>query len=350
MNARRNAAVPGAAAAVLLLGAALAGWRLDLRALLASYLAAWWFVASALLGGLANVWLHQLTGGAWGETIRGPLLRAARWLPLACLLFLPVLLGAPLLYEWQHGVPGEPDAAFRHAWLTPAFFTVRSIVYLLLWSGLALVETRARTRSPARAAACLLVYGFSVSLAAVDWIVSLQPAWYSSVFGWLAGTGQMLTGLALAVLLIDRGAARARLPDLGNLLMMYVLTWAYLAYVQFLIIWAADLPHEIAWYLRRSAPGWQAVAWMLVVGHFAGPLLILLSRHAKAAPAIMGMLAGALLAAHLLDCWWLVLPSVQHLTRHALWLAPLVAAALLLLAWLALADGRRDRNREKVHV
>ena len=350
MNARRHVVVPAGVAAALLLVAVLAGWRLDLRALLASYLAAWWFVAGALLGGLANVWLHQLTGGAWGETIRGPLLRAARWLPLACLLFLPVLLGAPLLYEWQHGVPGEPDAAFRHAWLTPAFFTVRSIVYLLLWSGLALIETRARTRSPARAAACLLVYGFSVSLAAVDWIVSLQPTWYSSVFGWLAGTGQMLTGLALAVLLIDRGAARARLPDLGNLLMMYVLTWAYLAYVQFLIIWAADLPHEIAWYLRRSAPGWQAVAWVLVVGHFAGPLLILLSRHAKAAPAIMGMLAGALLAAHLLDCWWLVLPSVQHLTRHALWLAPLVAAALLLLAWLALADGRRDRNKEKVHV
>jgi hypothetical protein len=331
---------------VLALIAAFAGWRLDSRALLASYLAAWWFVAGALLGGLANVWLHQLTGGAWGETIRGPLLRAARWLPLTCILFLPVLLGAPLLYPWQHGVLGAPDAAFRHAWLSPVFFTVRSVVYLLLWSGLAIVETRARTRSPLRAAACLLAYGFSVSLAAVDWIVSLQPAWYSSVFGWLAGTGQMLTGLALAVLLIDRGAARKRLPDLGNLLMMYVLTWAYLAYVQFLIIWAADLPHEIAWYLRRGAPGWQAVAWVLVVGHFAGPLCILLSRHAKTAPALMGVLAGALLAAHLLDCWWLVLPSVDHLTRHWLWLAPLVAAGFGVAAWLALAR----TGKEGVHA
>ena len=329
---------------------ALAGWRLDLRALLASYLAAWWFVAGALLGGLANVWLHQLTGGAWGETIRAPLLRAARRLPLACLLFLPVLIGAPQLYPWQHGVPGEPDAAFRHLWLSPAFFTVRSIAYLLLWSGLAIVETRAQdgatARSPARAAACLLVYGFSVGLAAVDWIMSLQPEWYSSVFGWLAGTGQMLTGLALGVLLIDRGAARARLPDLGNLLMMYVMTWAYLAYVQFLIIWAADLPHEISWYLRRGAPGWQLVAWVLVVGHFAGPLCILLSRHAKRAPGLLGVLAGALLAAHLLDCWWLVLPSVEHLTRHWLWLAPLVAAGFGVLAWMALAD----RSKEGAHV
>ena len=318
---------------LLALAAAGAGWFLDVRALLASYLAAWWFVAGALLGGLANVWLHQLTGGAWGETIRGPLLRAARWLPLACILFLPVLLGAPLLYPWQHGVS---DGAFRQAWLSPVFFTVRSVIYLLLWSVLAIVETRARTRSPLRAAVCLLAYGFSVSLAAVDWIMSLQPEWYSSVFGWLAGTGQMLTGLALAVLLIDRGAARKRLPDLGNLLMMYVLTWAYLAYVQFLIIWAADLPHEIAWYLRRGAPGWQAVAWVLVVGHFAGPLCILLSRHAKTAPALMGVLAGALLAAHLLDCWWLVLPSVDHLTPHWLWLAPLVASGFAGAARLAL--------------
>jgi hypothetical protein len=173
--------------------------------------------------------------------------------------------------------------------------------------------------------------------------MSLQPEWYSSVFGWLAGTGQMLTGLALAVLLIDRGAARKRLPDLGNLLMMYVLTWAYLAYVQFLIIWAADLPREISWYLRRGAPGWQAVAWVLVVGHFAGPLCILLSRYAKSAPALMGVLAGALLAAHLLDCWWLVLPSVPHLTRHWLWLAPLVACGVGLLAWLALERHGKER-------
>jgi hypothetical protein len=336
----RAFAWPALALLAVALITAWAGWRLDLRALLASYLAAWWFVTGALLGGLANVWLHQLTGGAWGETIRGPLLRAARWLPLACILFLPVLLGAPLLYPWQHGVQ---EGAFRQMWLSPVFFTIRSVGYLLLWTLLAIVETRARTRSPLRAALCLVAFGFSVSLAAVDWIMSLQPEWYSSVFGWLAGTGQMLTGLALAVLLIDRGAARKRLPDLGNLLMMYVLTWAYLAYVQFLIIWAADLPHEIAWYLRRGAPGWQAVAWVLVVGHFAGPLCILLSRHAKTAPALMGVLAAALLAAHLLDCWWLVLPSVEHLTRHWLWLAPLVAAGFGLAAWLALDRTRKER-------
>ena len=318
----------------------VAGWRLDLRALLAGYLVLWWFVTGALLGGLANVWLHQLTGGAWGETIRPPLLRAARWLPLACLLFLPVLAGMHLLYPWAGAEPLEPPTAFRSWWLRPGFFVLRSLAYLAVWSALAWIETRATRRSAGRAAACLLAFVFSSGLASVDWLMSLQPGWYSSVFGWLTGTGQMLSGLALAVLLIDREAARKRLPDFGNLLMMYVLTWAYLAYVQFLVIWAADLPREISWYLLRSTPGWRAVAWFLVIVHFAGPLLILLSRQAKQAPRLMGGLAALLLAVHLLDCWWLVLPSVKGLTVHWLWLAALPALAAAVLGWLALRSGR----------
>jgi len=331
-----NRPVFASAIALVVLLLAWAGWQLDPRALLASYLAAWWFVTGTLLGGLANVWLHQLTGGAWGETIRAPLLRAARWLPLACLLFLPLLAGMHLLYPWSGGAALRPDTPFRRWWLDDTFFTLRSIACLLCWSLLAWIETRARRRSAGRAAACLLAYGVSVGLAATDWIMSLQPEWYSSVFGWLAGTGQMLSGMALALLLIDRHAARARLPDLGNLLLMYVLTWAYLAYVQFLIIWTADLPREIAWYLRRGAPGWQALAWTLLALHGAGPVAILLSRHAKRAPRLLGALAAVLLAAHLLDCWWLVLPSVDGITRHWLWLAPLMAAAFGALAWLAL--------------
>jgi hypothetical protein len=327
--------------ALLMLAAVVVlGWLLDARALLAVWLAAWWFVAGTLLGALANVWLHDLTGGAWGEAIRAPLLAAGRWLPPACLLFLPVLFGVHLLYPWAGGAGGEPDAAFRHWWLRPGFFIVRSVLYLLVWSLLAWIGTRAgagpRARSPARAAACLLAFGLSGGLASVDWIMSLQPAWYSSVFGWLTGAGQMLSGMALAVLLVDRTAQRARLPDLGNLLMMYVLTWGYLAYVQFLIIWSADLPHEIGWYLLRGSRGWQAVAWILVAVHLAGPFLVLLSRRAKRAPALMGALAAALLGAHLLDGWWLVLPSVEGLSRHWLWLAPLVSAAFVALAWAAL--------------
>lgn len=306
-----------------------------MKALLAGWLAAWWFVAGTLLGGLANVWLHQLTGGAWGEAIRPQLLRAARWLPLCCLLFLPMLLGMHALYPWLDAAPsGKPEAAFHEWWLSPAFFSARSIGYLLLWSALAWIETRARRRSAGRAAVCLMLYGVSIGLAAVDWIMSLQPHWYSSIFGWLAGAGQMLAGMALAVLLADRAAIRERLPDLGNLLLMYVLLWGYMAYSQFLIIWSADLPREISWYLLRGSPLWKTVAWLLAVTHLFAPLAILLARRAKRAPRLMGMLAGGLLAAHLLDCWWLVLPSVDGLHRDALWAAPAAAVVLALAAWL----------------
>jgi hypothetical protein len=341
-------------AVVLAVVLLLAGWWLDARALLAGYLALWWFVIGALLGGLANVWLHQLTGGAWGETIRPPLLLAARWLPLACLAFLPVLAGMHLLYPWAGGQALEPDTGFRRMWLAPGFFVARSVGYLLLWSALAWIETRASKRSTGRsagrAAACLLAYGLSVGLASSDWIMSLQPQWYSSAFGWLAGTGQMLGGLALAVLLIDREAARARLPDFGNLLMMYVLTWAYLAYVQFLIIWAADLPREISWYLRRDTPGWRLVAWTLFAVHFAAPLLILLSRKAKEAPRLMGALAALLLAVHLLYCWWLVLPSVEGLGPAWPGLAALPVLAASLLGWLARPRKTNEETREEAHA
>lgn len=324
---------------VLLAGAAalcLLGWLADPRAFLASYLAAWWFWTGALLGGLANAWLHNLTGGAWGEAIRVPILRRARLIPLACLLFVPVLAGLNILYPWAADAgagatrwSGQFSAPqFKNMWLSRPFFVGRAIGYLAVWSLLAWLATRpSLQRSRALAAVGLLAYAFTVSLAAVDWIMSLQPEWYSSVFGWLAAAGQMLSGLALAVVLLDREAARKVLPDLGNLLLVYVMTWAYLAYVQFLIIWAENLPHEIAWYVRRSAVGWKAVAWVLAVCHFAAPLLILLSRRAKRAPAMLGALAWALLAAHLLDCWWLVIPSAGALSPHWLWMAPLLAVA-----------------------
>jgi hypothetical protein len=129
-----------------------------------------------------------------------------------------------------------------------------------------------------------------------------------------------------------------------------VLTWAYLAYVQFLIIWAADLPREISWYLRRDTPGWRAVAWTLFAVHFAAPLLILLSRKAKEAPRLMGALAALLLAVHLLDCWWLVLPSVGGLGAAWPGLAALPVFAAVLLGWLAWPQKTKAHGREKAHA
>ena len=328
--------------------------------LLAAWLAAWWFYTGIALGGLANIWLHNLTGGKWGEVIREPLLLASRKLWLAPLLFLPVLLGMHELYPWAGSAAtgmarwsGELAApAFKNAWLEPRFFILRSAGYLLLWWLLAwMMRNPARQRSRPFAALALILYGVSVSLASVDWIMSLMPLWYSSVFGWLLGTGQMLAGMALAALC----AARARpaspqlLADLGNLLMMYVLTWAYLAFTQFLIIWAADLPHEIAWYLPRSRPAWLVVSGLLALFHFFVPMLVLLFRRAKRSAWVMARLAVLLLAMHLLDIWWLILPSVAAGQPAWLWAAPLALLAMsaLLLPFFqgkASAAARKPRH------
>lgn len=345
MSARRPAVPPAVLAVAMLLLCAL-GWWLYPAAFLGAWLAAWWFWIGTALGGLANVWLHNLTGGQWGEAIRAPLLRFAGTIWIAALLFLPVLLGMYQLFPWavhadvgaarwasELGTPG-----FKNAWLMPAFFIARSIAYLLIWSALAWLSRQPRfARSQPFSAVALIVYGATVGLAAVDWLMSLMPLWYSSIFGWLVGVGQMLAGLALGIVLA--AVLPGRPPstifrDLGNLLLMYVMSWAYLAFSQFLIIWAENLPHEIAWYLPRMHGPWLAVAWILTLFFFCAPLLILLSRHAKQTPRLMAWLAAAMLALQLLNTCWLSLPSLPVAAPHWLWALPVAAAAQLALAWL----------------
>jgi hypothetical protein len=352
VNARRLSAL----LCIVLAVACVAGWWFSRTAFLAAYLAAWWFCIGVAMGGLANVWIHNLTGGAWGEAIRQPLLDIGRRIWLLALLFLPVLLGYARLYPWAPDAAmnaqrwaGElpaASAAFKSAWLSPAFFVARGVACLVAWSLLGWFSARPPwVRSKRFAAIALMVYGITVSIAAVDWIMSLMPLWYSSVFGLLAGTGQMLAGMAFAVVLLVRKPGPPPPPlvfrDLGNFLLMYVMTWAYLAFTQFLIIWAANLPHEIGWYAVRARTGWLVVAWGLMAFHFCVPLAILLVRRAKEAPAMLASLAVGLLAAHLVDAWWLVLPSVTVDWPPWLWAAPLTAAALITFALAATSPWMR---------
>ncbi len=305
-----------------------------MSALLHSYLFAWLFVLGISLGALVNLMVHSLTGGRWGEPIRPPLIAAARLMPAVAVLFVPILLGAKWLYPWVE----EPGR-----YLNRPFFAARSIAYLAIWIVLAAAFLRAdrATVDPASggarraqriAAGGLIVYALTMTLAAVDWIGSLTSHWYSSGFGLVVCTGQMLAAMAFAVAVAarrtrepprepgpgwgalpeeGRDAIRLRFNDLGNLLLMYVLTWAYLAYTQFLVIWSENLPHEIHWYVPRVQTSWAALGIFLVAFHFFLPLLILLSRAAKRSPALLGAIAGALLAAHLADVFWLVIPSAR---------------------------------------
>lgn len=301
---------------------------------MSSYLFAWLLFLGLALGAMANAMLHSLTGGPWFAPVRPALLAGTRLVPVAAVLGIPVLLGMGRLYPWVHGG--------GNWWLSSGFFVARSIFYLALWSALAIFFLKTGKQKAASAIG-LILYTFTISLAAVDWIGSLVPQWYSTGFGLVVGIGQMFGAMALAIAFagVSRrretdAAARQQFQDLGNLLLMYVMTWAYLAYMEFLIIWVGNLPREIAWYVPRLQTGWAGLGLFLVVFHFCLPLLILLSRSAKRSPRLLGGLAAAVAAVYIANVYWLVAPSIRPQGFSIAWSDPvalLAAAVLWFLLW-----------------
>lgn len=289
---------------------------------LLSYLFAFVFFTGLSVGSLALLMAHILTGGAWGRLLRPFLLAAARTLPLQALLAIPILVGLPMLYPWARADAGLHDALLRgQSWyLAPTFFVVRTIAYFGLWSlFLWIIARSARSREGSLALAAalgLIVFALSSLLAATDWLMSLLPHWHSSTFGMLVATGWMLAAAALATLCATATPSlETRSPqllaDLGNLLLMFVLAWAYLAYMQYLTIWIADLPAETTWYLPRTATSWRALAAFLIAFQFAVPFAMLLSRRAKRRTAWLAGIAATLLIAHAADAFWLTVPTLR---------------------------------------
>jgi hypothetical protein len=347
--------------AALLLSAA--GWSLDRPMFFASWLAAWWFCLGVVLGAAANSAMHALTGGRWGEVLLPWNAALGRSLPGLLVLFLPMLAGIGTIYPWS-AAPQALAASLAHprfeqAWFAPEFFAARLAVYAVAWWLIA----RRPTRSKGHAAAALAGYMFLTSLAAVDLVMSLVPGWTSSVFGWLALCGQMTAGFGVATWL---AASRQEAPhepvpaghvpvwrDLGNLLLMDVMLQAYLQFMQFLIIWAENLPSEISWYLPRLDTGWWMVGLALVLLQFAAPTLLLLWRSVKDAPARLARVAMLIVVMQGVDAAWLVVPSVQPHGYSAWWLLPLTFCGMTLLLFgdllpMPRAVASRSRNLERI--
>lgn len=338
-----------------LVGCLLFGLDAPRQALL-SFLSAFVYFTGLAVGSLALAMVHPLTGGAWGYFIRPQVLAAARTLPLMAVLVVPILLGMHVLYPWANADALAHDALLRQqAWyLNPAFFVCRSIAYFVLWLGFLVLFVRGirdNLRLPRIAAPGLIVFALTTLLASTDWIASLLPHWHSTTFGMLLATGWMLAAAALAVLatLGTGGAGHAGAPrllqDLGSLLLMFVLGWSYLAFMQYLTIWIADLPAENVWYIPRTLTSWRWLAWFLIAFHFLVPFVTLLFLRAKRSRAWLGAIAGILLAANLADAWWLVAPTFhpQGLAVHWTDLcAPVGIGGLWLCVYLGqLRAGRR---------
>lgn len=344
------------AAAVVAAMLCVLGAVLDLGRLMQSYLFAYLFCASVALGSLGILMLDYLAGGTWGVSIRRPLEAAARTLPLLAVLFLPIALTLPRLYPWAGSEAAGPPLEAKAAYLNVPFFIVRAVLYFVVWTGLALLLTRWAHRlddashpDPAldgrlrtAAALGLVLVGLTSTFAFIDWGMALEPEWFSTIYGMMAGLGALTAGMALAVLVASLLARRPPLVaavtprvlnDLGALLMTFVMAWAYMAFMQFLITWLGNTLPEIPWYLRRSQGGWQWIALAIALFGFAVPFFLLMSRSIKRNARALIAIAALLLVIRLVDLFWLVVPAF----RQPLLLSwtDLVAPMALAGVWLA---------------
>jgi len=338
--------------------ALVAGFCFDRERFFQAYLCAYLFVLGPALGALAFVLLHNMTGGAWGFAIKRLLEAALRTLPALAVAFVPIALGVHTLYEWSHAevVAADPILAHKAAYLNVPFFLARAALYFALWIGLSRVLLRlaerydrklslkALRRLKSLSGFGLALYVLTMSFASFDWGMSLEPHWFSTIYGVHVIVGQGLSTLCLAIVAaawlarhepFSRWLAARHFHDLGNLTLAFVMLWAYVSLSQFLIIWSGNLPEEIPWYTKRLGPAWQGLALALVVLHFAAPFVILLVRRSKRDPRILARLALALLLVRFLDLYWLVMPAF-HGGDFALHWLDLVAPLTLGSLWLAL--------------
>jgi len=314
---------------------ALAGWWSNPPQFFQSYLMAYMFVLGITLGCLALGMIHQLSGGAWGVLIRRPIGAAVRVLPVLTVLFLPIAFGMHSLYEWTHADIVAASEVLRHKqlYLNIPFFLVRAAGYFVVWNVLSYFlnawaleqdrtgDPRIARRMQMLSGGGLVAYGLTITFASFDWLMSLEPHWFSTIYGVLVIGGQGVSAMAFLIVTIVWLSRRAPLRDavvpaylhdLGNLLLAFVMLWAYFSFSQYLIIWSGNLPEEIAWYLHRLQTGWRAIGLTLVAFHFAIPFCLLLSRTVKREGRLVVQVAALILVARLVDLFWLIAPEFHR--------------------------------------
>ena len=285
------------------------------------------------VGSLGLAMLSQLTGGLWGVVPRRLHEAAARTLPVMGLAFVPVVLGAPSIYSWADPAVVAADALLQEksAYLNVPFFTLRAALYFVVWGLLAYAisswsrqqdekydEGRAARLRGFSALGLVLLF-LTASFAAIDWGMSLAPHWYSTIYGVLFIVGASLSALSFTIVLLARLAAEepfktvlqpVTVHDLGKLLLAFTMLWGYVNFSQFLIVWSGNISEETPFYLNRMHGGWNVIAILLIVFHFALPFALLLSRSLKRNAGALASVAGLMLLMQLLDMFWMIAPDL----------------------------------------
>jgi hypothetical protein len=309
-----------------------------------SYLFAWLFWLSLSMGGMALSMMHHLTGGGWGRLIRPITNSAAQVLPVMFVLFLPLLFGMSILFPWARAaeLAGDPIIHHLRPYMNPLFFSLRYVIYFVIWIWMAYSLTNSTDAGSLRriSAGGLVVYVITMTLAGVDWIMSRQAHWSSSVFGFILVIAQTLSALCFAVVILWRRIDRPQIAefarpkhfiDLGNLLLMFIILWAYMNFSQYLITWTGNEQADIGWYVQRTYGGWRVVAGIIIFIHFLLPFFLLLMRPLKQNLNSLGTICLCLLALRILDLYWNIGPQAQTDSHGGFIFSPLDV-----LAWIGI--------------
>ena len=342
----------------LFFGLLVFGLLVDRTQFFHAYLVGFIFWIGITVGSMALLMLQHLTGGAWGLIIRRVLEAATRTLPLMLILFIPVLVGLNQIYTWTNRAEMDQVPALHEKaahYLNPAFFMTRAALYFAIWSLMALLlnwlslqhdrtaDRRCSKRLQMISGPGLGLLILTITFASIDWVMSLDPAWSSTIYGLIFVASWSLSALAFAILVMSwlaqlepmNAVVRPRhFNDWGNLLMTLVMLWTYFAFSQYLIIWSGNLPEETIWFVARKHGGWGVIALAIVILQFFFPFLTLLSRAAKRSPQKLALLAGLILAMRIVDVIWLIEPTFNRERFHLSWM-DLVAPIAIGGLWIA---------------
>jgi len=335
-----------------------------------SYLIAYVFLTGLTLGSLAVLMIQYLSGGAWGLVARRVLEASTRTLPLMVLLFLPIGWKVPELYAWARPAGADAELAKaihdKGAYLNPSFFYLRAVMFFVVWGALMFLLnkwSKEQDEQPAMlpgpqdrrlrvlSGPGLVLYVVTVTFMSIDWIMSLDPVWYSTIFGILTIGGQGLSTLAFTIVVLSalvkfqpmsRVVNAENVHDLSKLMFAFVLLWAYFSVSQLLIIWSANLPEEIPFYLERLHGPWAPISIALLLLQFVLPFLLLLSRSLKRNPAAVKWVALIILVMRVVDIAWTIGPVFRHEGSSLHWLDFAMVLGMggvwLSLFWRNLAD------------
>lgn len=346
--------IPGLIGLALLLVSAV-GWALDPQQFYFSYLVGWFFCLTISLGSLFFVLAHHLSRAHWGISVRRIAEALAYSFPLLAVLSIPIWIGMGDLYHWMHHdvyVEGseeyDPILAGKQGYLNLPFFVARAVLYFALWTVISWKLYRLSVEQdvhsdpsiPVRqrkvSAWGVVAFALTIAFASYDFVMSLDPHWFSTIFGVYAFAGAFWVANAMIVILarvIQRGGAARRVitiehyHDLGKWMFAFTVFWAYIAFSQYMLYWYGNIPEETIWFRHRLEHGWENHSMILLVGHFILPFLILLPRATKRTLPLLTFMAAYVLAFHWFDLHWLSMPALhEHATIH--WLD--------ITAWLGL--------------